>query len=263
MTGTHRSSLNATDLLIGVDDTDNLTSKGTGLLVQRLLACLEAEGLGTALGATRHQLLVDPRIPYTSHNSSACLAWSATADVTDVIRFASQFLETECATGSDPGLAVATPSAWATPSARGRLVDWGGRAKVEVLDQGSAHLLAQQVGIHLSGHGGTNGGVIGAMAAVGLHLSGADGLFLWMPGIRTLTGHATYGDLRRLVPIDVALDPAGREPLPDDVIELGEWVRPVLVEGRAVLLLQPAVQHARPPAPNRWEVSPRDVVKQH
>jgi len=68
-------SLVAIDLLLAVDDTDNLHSRGTGFLCQQLLAHLQAAGLGTPLGATRHQLLLDHRIPYTSHNSSACIAW--------------------------------------------------------------------------------------------------------------------------------------------------------------------------------------------
>ncbi|HEY4939067.1 MAG TPA: hypothetical protein VIJ69_08545 [Actinomycetota bacterium] len=69
------AGLAATNLLIGIDDTDNLDSKGTGNLAQRLLAALEAEEFGQGIGATRHRLLVDPQIAYTSHNSSACLAW--------------------------------------------------------------------------------------------------------------------------------------------------------------------------------------------
>ena len=59
--------------LIGVDDTDNLESRGTGHRVRQLANCLAQQELAQPLGITRHQLLVDPRIPYTSHNSSACL----------------------------------------------------------------------------------------------------------------------------------------------------------------------------------------------
>ena len=63
-------------ILIGIDDTDDSESTGTGCLAQRLVGVLGEAGLGSAVGITRHQLLIDPRIPYTSHNSSACIAWS-------------------------------------------------------------------------------------------------------------------------------------------------------------------------------------------
>ena len=60
-------------LLIGIDDTDNLETRGTGFRARQLASGLQASALATTHGITRHQLLVDPRIPYTSHNSSACL----------------------------------------------------------------------------------------------------------------------------------------------------------------------------------------------
>jgi len=65
--------LGDSNVLIGIDDTDNETSPGTGRVAQQLLGDLVGSGLAAAHGATRHQLLVDPRVPYTTHNSSACL----------------------------------------------------------------------------------------------------------------------------------------------------------------------------------------------
>src|SRR5205823_2316635 len=92
------SSLEATNLLVGVDDTDNLVSSGTGQLVQRLVARLQGLEVGTVLGATRHQLLVDPRIPYTSHNSSACIAMHADLGAVDrIVAYCADFLKAESA----------------------------------------------------------------------------------------------------------------------------------------------------------------------
>ena len=59
--------------LIGIDDTDNLESRGTGFLSRSMGEAITVSGLGITGGITRHQLLFDPRVPYTSHNSSACL----------------------------------------------------------------------------------------------------------------------------------------------------------------------------------------------
>jgi hypothetical protein len=50
-------------LFIGLDDTDNLESRGTGYLARRIAAVLAADY--ALLGVTRHQLLVDPRVPCT------------------------------------------------------------------------------------------------------------------------------------------------------------------------------------------------------
>ena len=58
-------------IFIGMDDTDTLESRGTGHLARQIAATLSAEH--TILGVTRHQLLVDPRVPCTKNNSSATI----------------------------------------------------------------------------------------------------------------------------------------------------------------------------------------------
>ena len=59
---------------IGIDDTDNPDTRGTGFRARQLVDRLHDRDMARTVGVTRHQLLVDDRIPYTSHNSSACLA---------------------------------------------------------------------------------------------------------------------------------------------------------------------------------------------
>ncbi|OBJ55052.1 hypothetical protein [Mycobacterium sp. 1423905.2] len=257
------SVLSGVDLLIGIDDTDNLRSPGTGRRARALLREVEAAGLARAAGATRHQLLVDDRIPYTSHNSSACLALCSRGGDprtvrSDLIELAGRFLERVCPPDADPGLAVAIP---AHIDSAALLVDFGRRAKVEVLCPEQAHRVAATTGIHLSGHGGTHGGVIGALAAVGLHLSGNDGLFITLPGLEGLPREMTVDDLYAHSAIDHARDGQHREPRFGEVIELGDWVRPVLLGGRVVLLLDPAGQ--QPDGRARWRTAPRAVVRQY
>jgi hypothetical protein len=58
---------------IGVDDTDIIGSPGTGKIARGLAEYLESLGFGYSRGVIRHQLLIDPRIPCTSHNSSKCV----------------------------------------------------------------------------------------------------------------------------------------------------------------------------------------------
>lgn len=53
--------------LIGIDDTDNLESRGTGFRARQLLQRLAEAGFARPLGITRHQLYVHSDIPYTSH----------------------------------------------------------------------------------------------------------------------------------------------------------------------------------------------------
>lgn len=232
--------------------------------MQDLVVKIPQRGLATPIGATRHQLFVDPRIPYTSHNSSLCIALDCGSreQVAALIQMVSEVLETESAPGSDPGLALVTSAQLEHGAGRERLIEFGSRAKREVLDQRQARVLARDLDIHLSAHGGDGGGIIGSVAAIGLHCSGADGLFIWMPGIRDLSGVTTYRELRSLAPIDAALDSSGREPGDDDTIDLGAWVRPVLIGKRAILLLDPVSEQSGD-EPATWAVTSKDVVKSH
>lgn len=247
--------------LVGIDDTDNDSSPGTGYLAQRLLEALAAEGLVAPCGATRHQLLVDPRVPYTSHNSSACLAIVTRSGVgLDAVEAAAaRFLGQHAAPGSDPGLAVV--SRHLADGHRDAVVAFGRLAKTELLDQTTARSVAGAHGILLSGHGGTEDGVIGALAAVGLHLSGTDGFFLWLDGIRSLrAGRYAVGDLLRALPVDDARTANGERPRAGETIEVSPWVRPLLIDGRAVLLLEHVEPQRDEPS---WRTASRDLVRQH
>ena len=58
-------------IYIGLDDTDVLESRGTGHLAREIARSLKADY--DVQGVTRHQLLVDPRVPCTKNNSCAAI----------------------------------------------------------------------------------------------------------------------------------------------------------------------------------------------
>lgn len=241
--------------LIGLDDTDNLESRGTGHLARRLAEMLEETGLAVQIkGITRHQLLVDERIPYTSHNSSACIMAEFAPPVrADVVSAAEDFLARESAAGSDVGLCVA---AWAEVS--NEIQAFGARAKQQVLAMPEARRLADVAGIHLVGLTGTHGGIIGALAGVGLHVAGNDGRFLWLPGLRQLTGIYRVEQLRDLVEIgSIETEKNDEHVGPGDRLDVGDWVRPILQDGRAVLLVERSAD-----VHSDWRVVARERIKQ-
>ena len=65
---------------------------GTGRLSRMLAEELTKKGLVSNTSVTRHQLLVHPDIPYTSHNSSACIEGIPTnGDLQKIIECAKAF----------------------------------------------------------------------------------------------------------------------------------------------------------------------------
>jgi hypothetical protein len=220
--------------LIGIDDTDNLESRGTGFRARQLGARLAEAGLGRVRGITRHQLYVHPSIPFTSHNSSACLDVDLRDEALgEACGFCRDYLATESATGSDAGLCVAAYEAVADD-----MVAFGRSAKQSVLTREQAHELAAGHGVHLEGVTGERIGVIGALAAVGLRRGGHDGRFIWLEGVRELTGSARVRTLLTTTGIDSVETIDGR-PLPAEAeVVVDPWPRPVLLNGRAVLLTE-------------------------
>jgi hypothetical protein len=169
-------------LTIGIDDTDNLTSRGTGNLARTIAAELSKQF--QLIGVTRHQLLVDERVPYTSHNSSAAIQLVTDAEVSADVVFAqvAEMMRVNFQPDSDPGLCVAVGDVPEKATAFGR------RAQSLVVSQLEARELAADHSLHLAGLGGTEDGVIGALAAVGLAASGDDGRFLLVGRIREISG---------------------------------------------------------------------------
>lgn len=218
--------------LIGVDDTDNLESRGTGHRVRQLAESLSANRLAQPLGITRHQLLVDPQIPYTSHNSSACLLVESEQEK-GLWATCREFLLRESAPGSDAGLCLA---AW--DSVNTCIHVFGRRAKIVVLTQIEAEQTALDYEIRLEGLTGTHGGIIGALAAVGLHHEGNDGRFLWLPGLRELGGILPAEEICARGQIDSIRPLDGAVLAPETLINVGEWVRPILRGGQAILYVE-------------------------
>ncbi|MBF7097311.1 hypothetical protein [Alkalibacter mobilis] len=163
--------------LICIDDTDNLDSIGTGELLEKLCFELKIKSLASAGFVSRHQLYVHEDIPYTSHNSSMCAKLETSWESWDqVVGFCENYLERNAAKGSDPGLCFVQTD-MISDSAKQELISFGKSAKETVLHKKAAYDLASIYGkeIHLSEHGGTGGGVIGALAGCGLRLYGSDG----------------------------------------------------------------------------------------
>jgi len=175
-------------LFIGLDDTDNLESRGTGRLARAIGCSLAADY--PVLGVVRHQLLVDPRVPCTRHNSSKTVILDVNGGIEPeaVLERVRRFMLADFQAGSDPGLCVAC----APPPI---VIEFGFRAKREFLVQSEARELAADLGIPLVGLGGSEDGVIGALAAVGLAASGEDGRYVMVGQARELRGLRPVAEL--------------------------------------------------------------------
>lgn len=222
-------------IYIGFDDTDNPDSEfGTGKLARRFEALIPEDC--RIWGVVRQQLLVAPGIPYTSHNSSACVI----VDFADpslagrLVRLAIHHIEGTSAAGSDPGLCIASGDDPALPD----LMTFGRLCTERIVTQREALRAAGDA--HLSGHGGTNDGIIGAAAAVGLTASGWSGRFIEFSDLRQFPNPVSIAALQGRGIRVVSLERDALCPGPGDRVNTKGWLRPRLWGHEAVLPVLPA-----------------------
>lgn len=221
-------------VFVGFDDTDVRESDyGTGKVVRWFQSRLP-EGCRCE-GVVRQQLLVCEDIPYTSHNSAACMVLEVPdpALLSSLVERAVRHIGEHAADGSDPGLCVVAEGHPALPN----LVDFGRRCTHTVASQAEA--LRHADGTHLSGHGGTHDGIIGAAAAVGLTASGWSGRYIEFGDLRRAPEIMTVSEILRQDIEVVAEDRDAQVPAPGDRVLTNRWLRPRLLGHRPVLLVRP------------------------
>lgn len=227
-------------IYVGIDDTDIVGSPGTNQLARKIVRRLG----GVARGAIvcRHQLFFDPRVPFTSGNGSASIQLPHGDDISrdELIASVRDEMRDFFVEGSDPGLAVTT-------SASAEMMAFASRAKTEVVNQNDARTVASRSACYLQGLGGTNQGIIGALAAVAFAAGGDDGRIVhvdawpWpdpLSGVQYVTAIHDRGiaDIRT----------TSGEAFTGDVVDVGKHLRPNWRRGRIVLFVEPPAAPGSP-----------------
>ncbi len=245
-----------THLLVCIDDTDNLDSIGTGEIAEQMAMMVRKESWGDASRVTRHQLFIHEDIPYTSHNSSMCFEANIHEDCLDEFyTFCREHLVKFHAEGSDPGLCIVNMDHF---TAHNELIEFGKTAKKVVLTKEAAYQFARDNGIHLTEHGGTGQGIIGALAGCGLRLSGNDGRF---KGKRKLQSEImTIGEILQDEHIDQVCPEDGRMLPLDTLVDVAGNAKTVLLEHQAFLLIQEKNSYGHQAA---WELLSKEKLKKY
>jgi len=219
-------------IYVGIDDTDMPETPGTNQLAKALVALVADQFRCRFI--LRHQLFFDPRVPYTSKNGSASIQLepigAGEVDLGALVdrmkkRMLQWFVE-----GSDPGLCVTT-------TVPAEVTEWGRRCRRELVFRDDAEKLAQRLGVHLEGLGGTRGGMIGALAAVGLAAAAEDGRVVvhgtWPDDLEGRVSAAAI-TARGIEIRDVLTG----EPIAPQEVDVGKHMRPNIRRGQVVLFVE-------------------------
>ncbi|WP_276620155.1 hypothetical protein [Syntrophomonas wolfei] len=223
------------EIYVAIDDTDSLELGATGQSANELRRLIEDRNWGKTEAVTRHQLLLHPDIPYTSHNSAMCFKAVMGVDKLDeFIACAGKFLQETSAPGSDPGLCVAVKENIKNME---ELLSFGYKAKEEVLTKAEAYKTAEHCGLHISEHGGTGLGIIGALAGIGLRITGNDGRFQGRMQLGNSGETIAVGEIISKTEIDEVQSIDGQVLANHETMVIGEKIKTVLLEGKRILLV--------------------------
>ncbi|MBN2321455.1 MAG: hypothetical protein JXR49_20420 [Acidobacteria bacterium] len=223
-------------IIVGIDDTDIVGSPGTNQLARAILKKI-GSGARDAI-IIRHQLFFDPRVPYTSKNGAASIQLPRVeaGDVPALGEIIRQVMADWFIDGSDPGLCMAA-------EVTEEMKQYGLRCKDRVITQEEARDVAARSGCCLEGLGGTNQGIVGALAGVGLVATGSDGRVVhrvsWPYPDDAFSGPRSIGEItargvheiRRL---------ESDEPISEGPVDIGKHLRPNWRNGRIVLYVEAA-----------------------
>jgi hypothetical protein len=221
-------------IYLGIDDTDIIGSPGTNQLARAIVRRLGPVARGAIV--CRHQLFFDPRVPFTSGNGSASIQLPdgdgiPRADLLDAVRaeIGAFFVE-----GSDPGLAIAVHRS-------AEIEAFAARAKTEVVSQSDARAVAEGSRCYLEGLGGTNQGIIGALAAIALAAGGNDGRVVHLDGWPWPDPLCGEQSVAAIMARGVqAIRPVSGGPFTDGVVNIGKHLRPNWRGAQVVMFVEPS-----------------------
>jgi hypothetical protein len=220
-------------IYIGIDDTDIVGSPGTNQLARKIVQRLGRVATGAIV--CRHQLFFDSRVPFTSGNGSASIRLPHGGAIArdELIACVREEMRDFFVEGSDPGLAAA-----ATASAE--MMAFARRARTEVVNQQDARAVAARSKCYLEGLGGTNQGIIGALAAIALAIGGDHGRVVHLnewPWPDRFGGVQSVAAIRGRGVAEIRT--AAGEVFAGDEIDVGKHLRPNWRGSRVVLFVEP------------------------
>jgi hypothetical protein len=247
-------------ILVCIDDTDSLESKGTGAHALDISQRILQRGWGYPKFISRHQLYVHEDIPYTSHNSAMCFEVDNVEgeDLAGIKDLCMDYLERESADGSDPGLCIVELDKLTGGEG---LMQFGKKAKQAVLTKKEAYETAERLCVHLSEHGGTGGGVIGALAGAGLRLGGNDGRIKGKYFVGRQGEVLAAEEILQGTNIDEIREENGEALQGQERVMLGEKVKAVLMEGKVVLLVERTDGDLKNGA--KWATLPKSKLRKY
>lgn len=242
-------------IYVALDDSRQLDGGKAGETASLLGKYIEAQGWGRSAIPSRHRLYPHPETGCKKHNTARSFA----ADIdeqylNEFIDYACQLIRTTGTPDSNAGLAIAVPDLMENPD---ELIEYAYRVKEGLVGKGEVLELAARPGLYVFELNGSGNGIIGALAAAGLRMTGNDGQFRgklqvgsgedYIASIKEIIDQ-TYVEQVKNMEFDNISDA--------EYVRMGEKVKIVLLDNKYTLMVFPTeIEHPK------WQTSTTHMLR--
>lgn len=225
-------------IFVGIDDSVQLDGAKAGETASILARFIEEKGWGKGAIPSRHRLYPHPSTGCKKHNT----ARSFSADMeeqhlADFIDYACNLIKRTGSPDCNAGLAIAIPELMENTN---DLVAYAYRVKEELVSKAEALAFGGQPGLYLFELGGSGQGVIGALAGVGLRMTGNDGQFRGKLHIGTGEDYiATVKEILDNSYVEQVKNMDFENIDDNENVRMGEKVKVVLLDNKYTLMVFP------------------------
>ncbi|MGI5921589.1 MAG: hypothetical protein ACOX6I_07615 [Syntrophomonadaceae bacterium] len=225
-------------IYVAMDDLRQLDGGKAGATCSSLARAIEDKGWGICSLPSRHRLYPSPETNCKKHNT----ARSFSADIkkenlTELIDYACSMIREIVTPDSNTGLVIAVPEQMENID---ELIEYAYKAKEELVSKSEALEWGHKPGMFLFELNGSGRGIIGALAAAGLNMTGNDGQFrgklklsneeYYIATVKEII-EKTYVEQVKNMDFEIIGE--------DDTVRMGEKVKVVKLDHKYTLLVFP------------------------
>ncbi|MDD2587241.1 MAG: hypothetical protein PHT79_09300 [Syntrophomonadaceae bacterium] len=242
-------------IFVGIDDSRRLDGGGAGEIVSLLTRTIDEKGWGKSAIPSRHRLYPHPDTGYRKHNTARSFSAEVKEQyMEELIDYACVMIKSNGTSDSNSGLAIAVPERMDNTD---ELIDYAYRTKETMINSDEALAMAKKPGLYIFELSGNGKGIIGALAAVGLRMTGNDGQFRGKLQLGTGEGYiATVKEIIEKSHIEQVKNMDFENLGTEESVRMGEKVKVVLLDHQYTLMVFPTDrQHPR------WQTSTTNMLR--
>ncbi len=242
-------------IFVAIDDSRQLDGGKAGVTASLLTQAIEDNGWGKCAIPSRHRLYSHPDTGCKKHNTARSFSADIEAKyLQEFIDYACNLIKLSGTPDSNTGLAIVIPELMENTD---DLLDYAYRAKEDIVSKNEALAFAEKPGFYLFELSGSGQGIIGALAAAGLRITGNDGQFRGKLQLSKVENYvATVSEIIYNTYVEQVKNMDMENIGDDEYVRMGEKVKVVLLDNKYTLMVFPTdIQHPK------WQTSTTHMLR--